>query len=131
MFFRLKELIKYKGWQIAPAELEDTILTHPGVADCGVLGVPAQEEGVGEVPRAFIVLKPTFADKDQKELAAEIDTMIEVNILYLVHYERCFKNRQAAVCKFALQKDRQTVIVPRIKKIVLLENNFRRFKNKD
>ena len=88
MFFRLKELIKYKGWQIAPAELEDTILTHPGVADCGVLGVPAQEEGVGEVPRAFIVLKPTFADKDQKELAAEIDTMIEVNILCLVHYER-------------------------------------------
>ena len=75
---RLKELIKYKGWQIAPAELEDIILTHPGVADCGVLGVPAQEEGVGEVPRAFIVLKPTFADKDQKELAAEIDKMIEV-----------------------------------------------------
>ena len=41
--FRLKELIKYKGWQIAPAELEDIILTHAGVADCGVLGAPAPQ----------------------------------------------------------------------------------------
>ena len=55
---RLKELIKYKGWQIAPAELEDVLLTHPAVADVGVVGVEAAEDGDGEVPRAFIVLKP-------------------------------------------------------------------------
>ena len=55
---RLKELIKFKGWQIAPAELEDILLKHPLVADVGVIGVAAPEEGDGEVPKAFIVLKP-------------------------------------------------------------------------
>jgi len=55
---RLKELIKYKGWQIAPAELEDVLLTHPAVADVGVVGVDAPQDGDGEVPKAFIVRKP-------------------------------------------------------------------------
>jgi acyl-CoA synthetase (AMP-forming)/AMP-acid ligase II len=50
---RLKELIKYKGFQIAPAELEALIITHPKVADVAVIGIPDAE--AGEVPRAFIV----------------------------------------------------------------------------
>ena len=37
---RLKELIKYKGYQIAPAELEALLLTHPGIADAAVIGTP-------------------------------------------------------------------------------------------
>jgi NAD(P)-dependent dehydrogenase (short-subunit alcohol dehydrogenase family) len=53
---RLKELIKYKGYQVAPAELEDILVTHPGVADCAVIGSPDPE--AGEVPKAFVVLKP-------------------------------------------------------------------------
>lgn len=53
---RLKELIKYKGFQVPPAELEGLLLTHPAVQDVGVIGIP--EEGVGELPRAYIVLKP-------------------------------------------------------------------------
>jgi acyl-CoA synthetase (AMP-forming)/AMP-acid ligase II len=52
---RRKELIKYKGFQVAPAELEALLLTHPAVADCAV--VPAPDEGAGEVPKAFVVLK--------------------------------------------------------------------------
>lgn len=52
---RLKELIKYKGLQIAPAELEAILLTHPAVADAAVIGVPDEE--AGEVPKAFVVLK--------------------------------------------------------------------------
>ena len=65
---RLKELIKFKGWQIAPAELEDILLTHPLVADVGVIGVDAPEEGDGEVPKAFIVLKPDVpANPDTEE----------------------------------------------------------------
>jgi acyl-CoA synthetase (AMP-forming)/AMP-acid ligase II len=50
---RLKELIKYKGYQVAPAELEALLLTHPEVVDAAVVGVP-HEEG-GEAPRAFVV----------------------------------------------------------------------------
>jgi acyl-CoA synthetase (AMP-forming)/AMP-acid ligase II len=50
---RLKELIKYKGYQIAPAELEALLLTHPQIADAAVIGVPADDGE--EVPKAFVV----------------------------------------------------------------------------
>ncbi len=52
---RLKELIKYKGMQIAPAELEAVLLGHPSVADAAV--VPLDNEDAGQVPKAFVVLK--------------------------------------------------------------------------
>ncbi|CAG9761517.1 unnamed protein product [Ceutorhynchus assimilis] len=52
---RIKELIKYKGFQVAPAELEAILLTHPEVQDVGVVGLP--DELVGERPLAFIVRK--------------------------------------------------------------------------
>jgi acyl-CoA synthetase (AMP-forming)/AMP-acid ligase II len=50
---RLKELIKYKGYQVAPAELEALLVTHPAVADAAV--VPTPDEAAGEVPKAFVV----------------------------------------------------------------------------
>uniref|UniRef100_A0A914HGS2 4-coumarate--CoA ligase n=1 Tax=Globodera rostochiensis TaxID=31243 RepID=A0A914HGS2_GLORO len=50
---RLKELIKVKGFQVAPAELEDLLLSHAGVKDCAVVGV--LDELAGEVPKAFVV----------------------------------------------------------------------------
>jgi len=50
---RLKELIKYKAYQVAPAELEALLLSHPNVADAAV--VPLPDEEAGEVPKAFIV----------------------------------------------------------------------------
>lgn len=50
---RLKEIIKYKGFQVPPAELEALLLTHPSVADAAV--VPMKEELAGEVPVAFVV----------------------------------------------------------------------------
>ncbi|EFA06718.2 Luciferin 4-monooxygenase-like Protein [Tribolium castaneum] len=53
---RLKELIKYKGFQVAPAELEAVILSHPKVQDVGVVGLP--DESSGELPVAFVVKKP-------------------------------------------------------------------------
>jgi acyl-CoA synthetase (AMP-forming)/AMP-acid ligase II len=52
---RLKELIKYKGYQVAPAELEALLLTHPAVADVAVISSPDEE--AGEVPKAFVVRK--------------------------------------------------------------------------
>ncbi|PWA34859.1 4-coumarate--CoA ligase 2 [Artemisia annua] len=50
---RLKELIKYKGFQVAPAELEALLLTHPEISDAAV--VPMKDEAAGEVPVAFVV----------------------------------------------------------------------------
>jgi acyl-CoA synthetase (AMP-forming)/AMP-acid ligase II len=52
---RVKELIKYKGFQVAPAELEAILLTHSAVADTAVIPVPDDE--AGEVPKAYVVLK--------------------------------------------------------------------------
>jgi acyl-CoA synthetase (AMP-forming)/AMP-acid ligase II len=52
---RLKELIKYKGFQVPPAELEALLLTHPSVADAAVIGLPDDE--AGEIPVAYVVLK--------------------------------------------------------------------------
>jgi acyl-CoA synthetase (AMP-forming)/AMP-acid ligase II len=52
---RLKELIKYKGYQVAPAELEALLLEHPAVADVAVISSPDEE--AGEVPKAFVVRK--------------------------------------------------------------------------
>jgi acyl-CoA synthetase (AMP-forming)/AMP-acid ligase II len=59
---RLKELIKYKGFQVAPAELESILLTHPEVADAAVVPFPDAE--AGEIPKAFVVLK-SDADADE------------------------------------------------------------------
>ena len=52
---RLKELIKYKGYQVAPAELEHLLLTHPAVADAAV--VPRPDPEAGEVPVAHVALR--------------------------------------------------------------------------
>ncbi len=53
---RLKELIKYKGYQVAPAELESLLLGHPGIVDAAV--VPALDDEGQEIPKAFVVLAP-------------------------------------------------------------------------
>ena len=52
---RIKELIKVKGFQVAPAELEGILLTHPAVADCAVVSM--KDERATELPHAYIVLK--------------------------------------------------------------------------
>ena len=63
---RVKELIKYKGYQVAPAELEAVLLTHPAVADAAV--IPCPDEEAGEVPKAFVVLKEGQAEVTAAEL---------------------------------------------------------------
>jgi long-chain acyl-CoA synthetase len=61
---RKKEMIKYRGYQIAPAELEGVLMEHPAVQDCAVVGMPDQASG--EIPKAFIVLREgTTAGPDE------------------------------------------------------------------
>lgn len=67
---RLKELIKYKGYQVAPAELEALLLEHEKIADAAVVGVP-DEEG-GEAPKAFVVLRKESGGAPAELSAEEI-----------------------------------------------------------
>ncbi|KAL1964906.1 hypothetical protein VTN77DRAFT_6259 [Rasamsonia byssochlamydoides] len=71
---RIKELIKVKGHQVAPAELEAHLLTHPGVADAAVIPVP--DEAAGEVPKAFIV-RSSSATTDTAELIRDVTAYVE------------------------------------------------------
>jgi long-chain acyl-CoA synthetase len=65
---RKKEMIKYKGFGIAPAELEALLFEHPAVADAAV--VPKPDREAGEIPKAFVVLKPGNENVTPEELVA-------------------------------------------------------------
>ena len=61
---RKKDMIKYKGFSVAPAEVEAVLFTHPAVADCAVIGKPDAESG--EIPKALVMLRPG------EEVSAEV-----------------------------------------------------------
>jgi acyl-CoA synthetase (AMP-forming)/AMP-acid ligase II len=67
---RVKELIKYKGFQVAPAELEALLLTHPAIADAAVIGV--HDENGNEVPRAYVVRRPDAGDLSEGEVMMHV-----------------------------------------------------------
>ncbi len=75
---RLKELIKYNGFQVPPAELEALLVTHPAVADAAVIGIPDDE--AGELPKGFIVLRPGAKASEQ-----EIQTFVAEQV---AHYKQ-------------------------------------------
>jgi acyl-CoA synthetase (AMP-forming)/AMP-acid ligase II len=66
---RAKELIKYKGFQVPPAELEALLLTHESVADAAV--IPCPDDEAGEIPKAFVVLKGEANAEDLMDFVAE------------------------------------------------------------
>ena len=68
---RKKELIKYKGFQVPPAELEGLLLEHPAVLDAAVIGKADIESG--EIPKAFVVTKPgtEVSDEDIMEFVSD------------------------------------------------------------
>lgn len=67
---RKKEIFKYKGLQVAPAELEAFLITHPDIQEAAVVGLP--EVGAGEVPRAYVVADPEKVSKEAiKNFVAE------------------------------------------------------------
>ena len=68
---RLKELIKFKGFQVAPAELEGLLLSNPKIKDAGVIGIP--DEIAGELPFAFVVKQPgeNLTEQEVKDFVAK------------------------------------------------------------
>ncbi|EDO41288.1 predicted protein, partial [Nematostella vectensis] len=66
---RLKELIKYKGYQVPPAELEAILVLHPSITDAAVIGVPDDE--AGELPRAYVVSDGSLTEQDVMQFVEE------------------------------------------------------------
>ena len=66
---RVKELIKYKGLSVAPAELEGLLLTHPAVEDAAVVRHP--DQAAGEVPKAYLVLRDAVSGQELMDWVAE------------------------------------------------------------
>lgn len=75
---RIKELIKVKGNQVAPAELEALILDHPGVSDVAVIGIPTPDGD--EVPRAFCVRQQ--GDAGEKVTEKDVQKFVEDKVIY-------------------------------------------------
>jgi long-chain acyl-CoA synthetase len=78
---RRKEMIKYKGFPIAPAEVEAVLLEHPAVRECGVVGRPEAE--AGEIPVAFVALREGFASC--KKMEEELRSFVADR---LTHYKQ-------------------------------------------
>lgn len=73
---RLKEILKVKGFQVAPAELEGHLLDHKSIADAGVVGIP--DEICGQVPAAFVQLQPEAATKIKGNPKVEEDLKLDI-----------------------------------------------------
>lgn len=76
---RLKELIKYKGMQVAPSELEGKLQEHPDVVDAGVIGVWVEEQAT-ELPLAFIVARPGAIDGKVDAFIAQLHLWINERV---------------------------------------------------
>jgi len=63
---RKKEMIKYKGFGIAPAELESLLMEHPAVLDSAVIGIPDDE--AGELPKGYVVIRKGFEDVTAEDI---------------------------------------------------------------
>ncbi|KAI6030528.1 hypothetical protein F5J12DRAFT_801095 [Pisolithus orientalis] len=85
---RLKEILKVKGYQVSPAELEGCILEHPDTTDTCVVGVP--DEYSGELPMAFVVLNPQTAARVREDprVAGEVKQSI---IQYVASKKAAYK----------------------------------------
>ena len=106
---RLKEMIKYKGYQIAPAELEAVLLTHPAIADAAVIPVP--DEQAGEVPKAFVVPGgPITAEEVTRFVAGRVAPYKKLRAVEIV--EEIPKSPSGKVLRRVLIERERTAAMP-------------------
>lgn len=89
---RKKDLIKVRGWQVAPAEVEGVLIKHPRVLSAAVVGVPNTadtEKQTSELPRAFIVRKPVegVSELDDDDLALDIKSFVAKELSRYKHLD--------------------------------------------
>lgn len=81
---RIKELIKYKGFQVPPAELEGLLLTHPAIADAAVIGIPDDE--AGELPKAFVAVASGASITEDEVMAHVAEQVASYKKIRLVEF---------------------------------------------
>ena len=77
-------MLKVRGFQVAPAELEGCILDHPDVADTCVVGVP--DEYSGELPLSFVVLRPDAVSRIRNDTVAAEAIKQSIMKVYIVSF---------------------------------------------
>ena len=93
---RLKELIKVKGYQVAPAELESLLLEHPQIADIAV--IPVADEEAGEVPKACVVARGQLTDVRRHGVHRPARGALQAHSPRGVHGRRFRSRRRARSC---------------------------------
>lgn len=72
---RIKEMLKYRSWHVAPAMLEEVLLTHPAVEAAVVVGIPDKEDG--EHPMACVILKQGVCGVSDEEIREYVDERVD------------------------------------------------------
>lgn len=106
---RKKEMIKYKGFSIAPAQIEALLLEHPAVADVAVIGRP--DPVAGEIPKAFIVLRPGHEQPSPGDLLAWVNGQLATykNVRELVYIDVIPRNPSGKILRRVL-KERESQV---------------------
>ena len=104
---RKKEMIKYKGFSVAPAQVEALLLEHPAVADVAVIAKPSED--AGEVPKAFVVLRTGYEGQQADELMAWVNTKLATykHVREVEYIDAIPRNPSGKILRRVL-KDRET-----------------------
>lgn len=109
---RIKELIKYKGFQVAPAHLESILLTHPSVADAAVIPLPDEE--AGEIPAACVVMNKDAREREEEIMeyvASKVASYEKVRVLKFV--DSIPRSHSGKILRRVLKQDMLQMIKPK------------------
>ena len=114
---RLKELIKVKGLQVAPTEVEDVLLDHPErlVKDACVMGVVGPD-GTSVFPRAWVVLSEEAKRRDEKEVFEKLDTFVRERLSRYKHLDGGIEVVESVSVSFS-GLDRVQLMNPRFREL--------------
>ncbi len=104
---RKKEMIKFKGFSVAPAQIEALLLEHPAVADVAVIARPNEE--AGEIPKAFVVLRAGHEQQSGEELMAWVNEKLATykNVRELEYIDAIPRNPSGKILRRVLKEHDQ------------------------
>ena len=102
-----KEMIKYKGFSIAPAQIEALLLEHPAVADVAVIAKASEE--AGEIPKAFVVLRRGHEDQSPDELMNWVNGKLATykNVREIAYIDAIPRNPSGKILRRVLKEQEQ------------------------